>query len=335
MKYDVIIIGAGPAGLKAAEILAKNKKSVLVLEKNKGIGRKVCAGGITEHDLEYIPKGLASRKFDYFFMSLENKSKIKVNYRLYTIERESLGKYQYNLAKKAGAEVKTDCFVSEIRKNSVIADGKEYFFNYLIGADGSNSIVKKYLKLKSKIICLAIQYKIKKQAKDIEMIYNPKKYGLWYVWSFPHKNCTRIGIADSLNSGKISLLRKKLDCFIKNNSINLKEAEFEACLTNADYQGYKFGNIFLAGDAAGLANPFTGEGIYSALLSGEEIAKKIINPACNCERLRGIILKHKKITLLFSILCSFRILFKFSYWLGFKLLKYKYFQKLFTRKFFY
>ena len=44
-KYDVVIIGAGPAGLAAARYLAENKKSVLVLEKNKVIGPKVCGGG--------------------------------------------------------------------------------------------------------------------------------------------------------------------------------------------------------------------------------------------------------------------------------------------------
>ena len=51
-KYDVVIIGAGPAGLKCAEILAKNNKKVLVLEKNKNIGKKVCAGGLTMKDFE-------------------------------------------------------------------------------------------------------------------------------------------------------------------------------------------------------------------------------------------------------------------------------------------
>ena len=62
-KYDAIIIGAGPAGLKCAETLAKKKKQVLVLEKNKQIGYKVCAGGLTLKGINLIPKKILQRKF--------------------------------------------------------------------------------------------------------------------------------------------------------------------------------------------------------------------------------------------------------------------------------
>jgi flavin-dependent dehydrogenase len=44
---------------------------------------------------------------------------------------------------------------------------------------------------------------------------------------------------------------------------------------NADFRGWKFGNIFLVGDAAGLLNPVTTEGIYYAVKSGEGVAKFI------------------------------------------------------------
>jgi len=63
-NYEIVIVGAGPAGLKCAEILAKNNKKVLVLEKNKIIGDKVCAGGLTLRDLELgIPDKIIQRKF--------------------------------------------------------------------------------------------------------------------------------------------------------------------------------------------------------------------------------------------------------------------------------
>ena len=44
------------------------------------------------------------------------------------------------------------------------------------------------------------------------------------------------------------------------------------------YHGIRFGNTYLAGDAAGLVSSFTGEGIYQALVSGKEVAKMILNP---------------------------------------------------------
>ena len=52
--YDVIIVGAGPAGLRCAEILGQSKLSVLLLEKNAKMGQKVCAGGITRKDLAIL-----------------------------------------------------------------------------------------------------------------------------------------------------------------------------------------------------------------------------------------------------------------------------------------
>ena len=332
MRYDVVIIGAGPAGLKAAEVLASNGKKVVVFEKNKIIGKKVCAGGIAERDLEYIPRKLVEKEFDSFLMISKN-NKIRIKNKCYTLERENLGQYLSNKAKRAGAVIKTNTFVKKINKNSVIVDDKEYYFDYLIGADGSNSIVRQFLKIKSKAIALALQYKLNHVRKDLEVHYDPKTYYLWYIWIFPHKNYTSIGTAAPLQSKKRKYLRKTLEDFAKQNNFSVKNKEFEAALINADYIGFRFNNIFLVGDAAGLVNPFTGEGIYQALVSGEEIAKKIIDPAYECKKLRKIVNKHKKLLKLLLVLYKIPTLLRIIYWLGFKLLRYDRFQKRFIRTF--
>lgn len=325
MRYEVVIIGAGPAGLKAAEILASNGKKVVVFEKNKIIGQKVCAGGITEKDLEYIPKKLVEREFDSFLMV--SKSKTRIKYRCYTIEREKLGRYMFRRAKKAGAVIKTNCLVKKINSDSVIADNKEYFFDYLIGADGSNSIVRRSLGIESKLVALTVQYKINKRADNVEVHYDPKKYKFWGSWVFPHKTYTCIGVGMALMFKETKYLRKTLDDFANQCNFDLKKARFEAALINADYRGFKFKNIFLVGDAAGLANSFTGEGIYQALVSGEEVAKKIINPEYECKNLKRIIYKNNKRTKLFFTLYRMPGLMYFCYWLGFRLVKNRKFQK--------
>jgi flavin-dependent dehydrogenase len=51
--YDVVIIGAGPAGLNCAKKLSEADKTVLLVEKNTEIGPKVCAGGITKYTYDY------------------------------------------------------------------------------------------------------------------------------------------------------------------------------------------------------------------------------------------------------------------------------------------
>jgi len=51
-KYDVVIVGAGPAGLACAKELSKGSKTILLIEKNKIIGPKVCAGGLRKKVLK-------------------------------------------------------------------------------------------------------------------------------------------------------------------------------------------------------------------------------------------------------------------------------------------
>ena len=76
-KYDVVIIGAGPAGLSAAKVLAQNNKKVIVFEKNSVIGPKVCGGGITAKDYSLgIPKNLASHFFNEVILPLETMHKL-------------------------------------------------------------------------------------------------------------------------------------------------------------------------------------------------------------------------------------------------------------------
>ena len=62
-KFDVVIIGAGPAGLKCAEQLKNSNLSVLVIEKNKIIGPKVCAGGLTPLAANFDFPELKTRTF--------------------------------------------------------------------------------------------------------------------------------------------------------------------------------------------------------------------------------------------------------------------------------
>ena len=64
-KFEIIIIGAGPTGLRVAKILAEAGKKVLVLEKNSVIGPKICAGGASPKVFQQgIPEDLIERKFN-------------------------------------------------------------------------------------------------------------------------------------------------------------------------------------------------------------------------------------------------------------------------------
>ena len=110
-KRDIVIVGGGPAGLKAAETLANAGRDVLVLEQKKVIGDKVCAGGITIKDFELgIPQKIVDRKFKRAVIHTPlQETAIKDNkFFGATVDRKVLGKWMASQAKKAGAEIRKE-----------------------------------------------------------------------------------------------------------------------------------------------------------------------------------------------------------------------------------
>ncbi len=298
-KFDVIIIGAGPAGLNCAKYLAKFGKSVLILEKNKIIGKKVCAGGLTQKTFEYLnlPSELLEHKFKAIhfktpFYNYEIKSD---NDFIYTVDRIKLGNWQAKQLENTCVEIKKETMVTKIENDCVITSNKQKIkFEYLIGADGPTSIVRNYLGLKTKKLYIGIQYIIPTQKyKNLEMIYNSKLFHSWYAWIFPYKNSVSIGSGCDPKIFSIKKLKENFHKWLRKNDIDFSSGEFQAHTINYDFQGIKFKNIFLIGDAAGLASGLTGEGIYQALISGEEIAKMINNSNYKSDILKNIIKMQK------------------------------------------
>lgn len=327
--YDIVIVGAGPAGLNCAYHLSKSNKKVLILEKNKTIGPKVCAGGLTLHDINYlkIPKSYLDREFNQvlFHTSLRTQT-IKFNQEcIATIDRKKLGDFLVKRVKNI--KIKTNAKITKIEKNFVIINNKEKIrFKYLVGADGSCSVVRKHLGLKNKNK-IAIQYLLPKKYDNLEVFVNPKLFKSWYAWIFPHKDYTSIGTGCDPKYFSVKKLKENLDSWLKKNKINVSKAKFEAFPLNTNYQGFKFNNIFLIGDAAGLVSGLSGEGIYAALISGEEIAKIILNKNHKPERLERILLRnkiHNKILSLLNKSGPFKIIW---FELGSLLTRINYFKK--------
>jgi len=295
-KYDVIIIGAGPGGLQCAEALVQSGKSVLLLEKNKTIGSKVCAGGLTRKGIKLLdpPDEIVGNRFDSIIFR-NNKKKTRLLFGenfLYTINREDLGQYQLNKLKNSPVEIRTSSIVTEINKDCITVNKSEKIrFKYLVGADGSNSMVRRHVGLKTKFIGVAFQYILPKndKYKDIEIFLDSKLFNSWYAWIFPHKDHISIGTGyfPKISSGRKT--RKNFEIWLKRKGIDVSRGRFEACPLNCDYRGYKFDNVFLVGDAAGLVSGFTGEGIYQAVISGEVVAQKIINPSYRDTAIRNIL----------------------------------------------
>ena len=322
-KYNTIIIGAGPAGLNAARLLGEAGKSVLLLEKNPTIGPKICAGGLTRKSIQYLnlPEEIIDYKYsEIFFNSPHFRSRIDFGETFfYTVDRQKLGQWQLQKLGK-NVTVRTSAHVGKIEKNHITVNGQEKIrFEFLIGADGSNSIVRRYLGKKTRLAGVAIQYKLPLgNFPDFEIFLDSKAFGAWYAWIFPHKDHISIGYGYPQKIFSPLKTQRKFEAWAHEKKINLKNAEREAFLINCDYRGWKFGNVFLAGDAAGLADSFTGEGIYQALVSGEEIAKTILNPKHKAKKIHNILFEKRLHEAMLVIVILFypirNLLFDFITW---------------------
>lgn len=281
-NYDVIIVGAGIAGTECAKNLGNSGLSVLVVERNKEVGAKVCAGGVLLEDLEYIPETFLDFTFQKIFIHYKDKIAIFPMDKgiISTINRKRLLNYALkHLESFDNIKILTGLSVSKIISNNSIelSSGKKMRFKFLVGADGANSLVREYLNLSTDKSAIAFQYIIPERFENFEIYFDDKLFGTGYLWVFPHKNYTSIGSGSDVRSMIIKQLRSNFNLWLKENNIDVSNAKLEAAMLNYDYKGYKFENIFLTGDAAGLTSGLTGKGIFSAFSSGKQVANDILH----------------------------------------------------------
>lgn len=280
-EYHTIIAGAGPAGLACAALLAKSGRQVLVLERNSRVGPKVCAGGITWSGISgRVPAELIEKNFrEQHISTVWQKTVIsEENPLVSTINREALGKWMLDVALDAGAEIRASSPVTEISTNSLKCGPDSFRFQYLVGADGSASSVRRQLNIPVSDVGVGINYFVRGDFPTMQWHLDDRLFNNGYAWIFPHKAEASIGAYASRSSMSPALLKKNFHLWTEKHGINLGQSPVTSALINYDFRGWHFGNRFLVGDAAGLASALTGEGIYPAIVSGEEAARAIIDP---------------------------------------------------------
>jgi len=308
VTYDVIVVGAGPAGSVAAHDCARKGLKTLLLEKSSIPREKPCGGAVMYHGLKFIngdvPSDIIERKiYGIRFGFHDGSASEFVSDKLIgiTVFREKFDAHLARRAVEGGAELLDD---SRVIKASVSDDcatvelqgGKSFKSDFLIGADGVNSVVSRSLGLRPKRKDLT-KYGLGMEAdfhvgnagvlkatngnpSVIQIL--PVENRVSYGWVFPKREYLAIGIAGG--SGHMQDLRTSFDGFLKsiekNLGLELKLTQRRTGFLGGDGLGSTnvTDRTILVGDAAGFVDPMMGEGIAHAMQSSN-IAVNIIEQA--------------------------------------------------------
>ena len=302
MSHDVIIIGAGPGGLACARITARLGLTTLVLERKKEIGKKVCAGGITWNGLiKNVPEDISERQFcrQHIFTRFQRTCVTSPTPIIATVNREKLGREMAQKAMEAGAEIRLGCQVTAIHGQTIHCTSERsgtdhrYTCTWLVGADGSSSLVRRSLGLPVVAAGVGITYQIPGNFPEMEWHLNTALFANGYSWVFPHRDSASIGAYVDARRMKASQLKVNLCRWGDSRGYPLKQHRAAAELINFDFRGWRFGNTFLIGDAAGLASGLTGEGIFPAIVSGEIVGRYIADSETDLADLHKLIKNNK------------------------------------------
>ncbi|MEM6374975.1 MAG: geranylgeranyl reductase family protein [Pseudomonadota bacterium] len=289
--FDVIVVGAGPAGTSAARQARRFGLEVAILDKASFPRDKLCGGLVTGRcaralkqifDLEITPDYFDTHREFEFFHNGEPLGGLCDIPPLHLTMRRDFDARLLDLARAAGAKDLTGQRILSLnldRDTITLADGQTFVFGCLIGADGVNSQVATALFGRSfdpRKIGFALEIEApaspSSAAQPIRIDFGAAQWG--YGWGFPKRRSTTIGIG--------GLHRPNPDMKVKLQRYLSELGTGTACKVRGHFLPFGDaakrpgrGNILLVGDAAGLVDPITGEGIGHAVQSGALAAKSV------------------------------------------------------------
>ena len=313
--YDVIVVGAGPAGSTAARYLSKDGLNVLLLDKDSFPRRKTCAGGLCRHidSFPYIYSLLRDRiliksvckgsrtispsgRYEYSYIS---------SYPLfYNVLREEFDSKLVDIAVDMGVEFRDNTLAKSV---NILSNGdievstgkKNYRCKFLVVADGALGVIGLYVRKMIGVegwwhnnlgVAVASEFKVdegfidENYGEERKAVINLRWGNLHgYSWVFPKRGTVNIGFGGMWGEMKSIDIQREFNRYIdylKNRGLLPRDVRYSK-VSGAPLPGggpiskVYHGNIFLLGDAAGFVSPLSGEGIYYAMESGRIISNVI------------------------------------------------------------
>jgi len=292
-QFDALVVGAGPAGSSTALRLAQGGAKVLLVDRARFPRDKPCGGGLTGRALRHAPcpvEQVVEHVVDRFRIRLRYGRSFTRRHAqplVLMTQRRRLDLHLVEQAAAAGADfrdgVRVEDLVDEGTRVTARVDGASVAADVLVGADGANGIVARATGLGDGIVRgVALEANVRYGAIDraelegtavIELGVVPGGYG----WVFPKADHANVGVGGWGNEGP--RLRDHLARLVDAHAVDAESLY--------DVRGHRLpmrrpgtaparGRVFLVGDAAGLVDPLSGDGIYEAFVSARLAAQAIL-----------------------------------------------------------
>jgi geranylgeranyl reductase family protein len=292
-RVDVLVVGAGPAGSAAAIHLTRGGARVLLVDKASFPRDKPCGGGVTGRALRHRPceiEPVVERVVDRMVLRAGYGTTVDRTSRAPLIamtQRRRLDLHLAEQAVSAGADFRDGAAVSdlELDEAGVFArvGRRRVRASFLVGADGANGVVARAAGLGTGIVRgVALEGNVPWGALEpasyasaawVELGVVPGGYG----WVFPKGAHANLGVGGWMSEGP--RLRPHLERLARAHGVD------PASLV--DVRGHRLpmrelgapaarGRVLLVGDAAGLVDPLSGDGMYEAFVSAPLAAEAIL-----------------------------------------------------------
>ena len=292
---QVVVVGAGPAGACAAHDLARGGLGVLLIERDRIPRYKTCGGGVTNRAALQLPFPLCEEIVERnchraevtFHGSGLHFSTRRPEPIVRMTMRSEFDRYLVEQAAAAGARVIDRCAVS------AVIDGPDHLqigtslgslkTRILIAADGAGSSVAHMIGCRpNPALIPALELELEVSPRQWTLFSDSARFdfgltGKGYGWVFPKRRHLSVGLLSMVRGTRT--LRRELSDYVRllglHPSISIERHGYMIPVRPRP-GALARGRVLLVGDAAGLAEPLTGEGISFAIESGRLAARAIL-----------------------------------------------------------